>query len=275
MRTSIRRAALATATMAIAVLFVSSPAWAQSPTPTGRRDCSDFSTQADAQRFFEDNGGPQNDPFNLDVDNDGRACEGLPGGTTGSPTPGATTSPTAAPTATPSGALPKNGAATTAMALSGLSFLEVGAGLTLAAKRLGVRRRAVPLYLMRKHVRAANHGYNEIALTDDVYHVRRHPDEQASKVSPAEPVKQSFVPKQHLIVPLVIDEPQVGPITELDVVMHPRHARPRPGGEGAEYIWWDRPSNMSWVEWPFFTPPAAEDGGEERPREDSNLRHPV
>jgi hypothetical protein len=262
MRTSIRRAALATATTAIAVLFASAPAWAQSPTPTGRRDCSDFSTQADAQRFFEDNGGPQNDPFNLDVDNDGRACEGLPGGTTGSPTPGATTSPTAAPTATPNGALPKNGAATTAMALSGLSFLEVGAGLTLAAKRLGVRRRAVPLYLMRKLVRAANQGYNEIALTDDVYLVRRLPDDQATKISPAEPAP-SYLPKQDLVVPLVIDEPMVGPITEFDVIS---------SSQGSQS---SLSSSLSWIEWPFFTPPPDEKNGEGRPREDSNLRHPV
>lgn len=238
MRTSVRRAALATATSAIVVLIAGAPAWAQSPTPTGRRDCSDFSTQADAQRFFEANGGPASDPFNLDVDNDGRACEGLPGGTAVSPTPGATTSPT--PTATPNGSLPKNGAATTAMALSGLSFLEIGAGLTLAAKRLGVRRRAVPLYLMRKLIRATNQGYNEIALTDDVYLVRRIPDDQAAKVSPAGVV----APKPDLIVPLVIDEPMAGPITELDVMSNT-------GPSGS--------TSMSWVEWPFFTPPVEEE----------------
>ncbi len=258
MRTSVRRAALATATAGIAVLFAAAPAWAQSPTPTGRRDCSDFSTQAAAQTFFEQNGGPQNDPFNLDVDNDGRACEGLPGGTTGSPSPGA--SPTATPTATPSGSLPKNGAATTAMALSGLSFLEVGAGLTLAARRLGVRRRAVPLYLMRKLIRAANQGENEIALTDDVYLVRRLPEDQASKVSPAG--RAGTVEREHdLIVPLVIDEPKAGPITEFDVVSNTQ-------ASGSPF---SRTNSLSWIEWPFFTPP----GAEERPREDSNLRHSV
>ena len=251
MRTSVRRAALATAAAGIVVLIAGAPAWAQSPTPTGRRDCSDFSTQADAQRFFEDNGGPASDPFNLDVDNDGRACEGLPGGTAASPTPGATTSPTAAPTATPNGSLPKNGAATTAMALSGLSFLEVGAGLTLAARRLGVRRRALPLYLMRKLIRATNQGYNEIALTDDVYLVRRLPEDKANKIVPA----ALQHPKPDLIVPLVIDEPKVGPITELDVVA----SSSTPGSRI------DRPTSMSWVEWPFFTPPVDESPPVEAP----------
>lgn len=44
------------------------------------RDCSDFSTQPAAQRFFESEGGPRRDPHNLDGDGDGRACESLPKG---------------------------------------------------------------------------------------------------------------------------------------------------------------------------------------------------
>jgi endonuclease YncB( thermonuclease family) len=42
------------------------------------RDCSDFRTQAEAQRFFEAAGGPARDPHRLDGDGDGLACEGLP-----------------------------------------------------------------------------------------------------------------------------------------------------------------------------------------------------
>lgn len=42
------------------------------------KDCSDFSTQREAQSFFEANGGPSNDPHNLDRDGDGRVCESLP-----------------------------------------------------------------------------------------------------------------------------------------------------------------------------------------------------
>jgi endonuclease YncB( thermonuclease family) len=43
------------------------------------RDCSDFSTQAEAQRYFVSHGGsPSNDFDRLDADHDGIACESLP-----------------------------------------------------------------------------------------------------------------------------------------------------------------------------------------------------
>ena len=42
----------------------------------GDVNCSDFETQAQAQRFFEANN-PGNDPHGLDSDSDGVACEGL------------------------------------------------------------------------------------------------------------------------------------------------------------------------------------------------------
>ncbi len=42
------------------------------------RDCSDFDTQPEAQRFFERH--QPGDPHNLDGDGDGEACESLPGG---------------------------------------------------------------------------------------------------------------------------------------------------------------------------------------------------
>jgi Excalibur calcium-binding domain len=41
-------------------------------------DCSDFSTQAQAQSFFLNHGGPSSDPDGLDADHDGKACESLP-----------------------------------------------------------------------------------------------------------------------------------------------------------------------------------------------------
>lgn len=44
---------------------------------SGDRDCPDFSSQAEAQRFFIANGGPTHDPHNLDRDGDGIACESL------------------------------------------------------------------------------------------------------------------------------------------------------------------------------------------------------
>ena len=50
-----------------------------SPTAPGSdKDCSDFSTQAQAQRYFESKGGPARDPDRLDSDHDGRACDSLP-----------------------------------------------------------------------------------------------------------------------------------------------------------------------------------------------------
>ncbi len=41
-------------------------------------DCSDFSTQAQAQKVYVDAGGPSSDPYRLDADDDGRACDSLP-----------------------------------------------------------------------------------------------------------------------------------------------------------------------------------------------------
>ena len=40
------------------------------------KDCSDFSTHAEAQAFFESQG--HGDPHGLDRDDDGLACESLP-----------------------------------------------------------------------------------------------------------------------------------------------------------------------------------------------------
>ncbi len=50
------------------------------------RDCGDFATQGDAQRYFEDNGGSAGYNYDrLDADGDGFVCESLPsGGSTGS-----------------------------------------------------------------------------------------------------------------------------------------------------------------------------------------------
>lgn len=46
--------------------------------PTGDRDCADFTTQAEAQAYFESKGGPTADPDRLDGDDNGRACDRLP-----------------------------------------------------------------------------------------------------------------------------------------------------------------------------------------------------
>ena len=41
-------------------------------------NCSHFTTQSEAQKFFVAAGGPHSDPHQLDGDNDGLACESLP-----------------------------------------------------------------------------------------------------------------------------------------------------------------------------------------------------
>ena len=43
----------------------------------GDKDCKDFSSQREAQEFFEEQGGPDEDFHNLDRDGDGVVCESL------------------------------------------------------------------------------------------------------------------------------------------------------------------------------------------------------
>ena len=61
----------------IGLLFIGALAWVV-PSPAGAadRDCSDFGSQAAAQSFFLNNGGPGRDRHGLDPDGDGVACEG-------------------------------------------------------------------------------------------------------------------------------------------------------------------------------------------------------
>jgi len=49
--------------------------YARSEAISGDRNCSDFSSGAEAQRFFLAAGGPVRDPHGLDRDGDGNACE--------------------------------------------------------------------------------------------------------------------------------------------------------------------------------------------------------
>jgi hypothetical protein len=49
-----------------------------SPSAFVDRNCADFATQQEAQSFFENAGGPNEDPHRLDGDGDGIACETLP-----------------------------------------------------------------------------------------------------------------------------------------------------------------------------------------------------
>ncbi len=45
---------------------------------TDEYNCEDFTTQLEAQKFFDNAGGPSQDTNRLDGDNDGEACEALP-----------------------------------------------------------------------------------------------------------------------------------------------------------------------------------------------------
>ena len=86
-----RRPAVSLAvTTAIVVCISPSASSGAARTVVADKNCSDFSTQQQAQQYFESHGGsPSNNVDGLDRDHDGVACEDLPagGGGGGSPTP--------------------------------------------------------------------------------------------------------------------------------------------------------------------------------------------
>ena len=51
------------------------PLYSRQLATSGEKDCADFPSEAAAQRFFLNNGGPISDSFGLDRDGDGLACE--------------------------------------------------------------------------------------------------------------------------------------------------------------------------------------------------------
>ncbi len=65
------RRLLAILTAVAALAFTAAPASA------GDKDCSDFGTWRQAQKFYKNHGGPKRDPHRLDGDHDGVACEKL------------------------------------------------------------------------------------------------------------------------------------------------------------------------------------------------------
>jgi hypothetical protein len=61
--------------VAVAVVAVTSAVVALPPVAVSAdKDCKDFDSRKQAQRFFE-NHNPKKDPHNLDADDDGKACE--------------------------------------------------------------------------------------------------------------------------------------------------------------------------------------------------------
>ena len=59
----------------VLVASVTSPGVAAADQTDNDYDCTDFDSREDAQNFYEDSGGPLYDPYNLDDDSDGAACE--------------------------------------------------------------------------------------------------------------------------------------------------------------------------------------------------------
>jgi hypothetical protein len=69
-----RVAALVVATAALLAVIAAVPAAAAFQD----KDCADFKTHKQAQRYYKNHGGPRYDPSHLDADHDGKACEDLP-----------------------------------------------------------------------------------------------------------------------------------------------------------------------------------------------------
>lgn len=65
------KATLAAVTAALALAATAAPATAAD------KDCADFNSWRQAQKFYKRHGGPQSDPHRLDADRDGIACEAL------------------------------------------------------------------------------------------------------------------------------------------------------------------------------------------------------
>ena len=181
-------AVLATST-ALLVIGIARAATAQTASPTASpataaKTCADFKTQSEAQTYFTSKGGSKtNNIDNLDPNRNGIACEGLPG------TPSTGASPTPAPAATATARpLPNNGVFSDIMAMSGLSLLEAGIALSLVSERIRSRGKRVPLVVLKMLAKAARKGRNEVALTDDLYIVRKPSPAPATPQQIDEPV---------------------------------------------------------------------------------------
>ena len=75
-------------TLRVAWESLEKPAEAQSVAEGDLYDCPDFTTQPEAQAQYL-----PGDPYGLDADGDGQACDSLPGGTTTGGTTGGPTGP--------------------------------------------------------------------------------------------------------------------------------------------------------------------------------------
>src|SRR5215211_5792029 len=142
-----RRILLLTSLSLLATLVLAPAAVAQD-----LYDCADFATQAEAQGFLL-----AGDPYGLDADNDGIACEELPGGSamtatsTATATATATASPTATATASPTATATASPTAS-ATALAGTGGPISVSGLSLIAAVLLLGSGVVSLALLRRSI---------------------------------------------------------------------------------------------------------------------------
>ena len=125
--------------LAAVATLVSPPANAHSQTATPAA-CLDFAGQAEAQAFYEAEGGPASDPHGLDPDRDGRACSAAT--TPTAPSPSVTVPRGTTPTPTSDDDLPPAGGRGP-LPWVGIALAIGGAGLT-AFSLLRRRRRPPP-----------------------------------------------------------------------------------------------------------------------------------
>jgi hypothetical protein len=237
-------AAILSAATAIFAVGIASAAAAQTaspsptPTPAGAKTCADFKTQADAQAYFTSHGGSKANNFdNLDPNRNGIACEGLPG------TPSATATPTVAPAAT-SKPLPNNGIFSDIMAMSGLSLLEAGIGLSLLSERIRSGGKRAPLFVLKLLAKAARQGRDEVALADDVYIVRKASETKVVEEFPRRTIS-SPKPAAPARLPTVLFTPPIEPPASV----HRGAVDEWSAAVALENIGRDD------ADWPYFTPP--------------------
>jgi hypothetical protein len=248
------RKAIAVAALALAcaafVIGLASAAFGQTATPTpsptatassAAKTCADFATQAAAQAYFNSKGGSKtNNVDNLDPNRNGIACEGLPG------TPTASATATVAPTATTS-TLNNTGVFSDLMAMSGLSLLEIGVGLSLLSDRVRRGTKRAPLFVLKLLAKAARQGHNEVALADDVYIVRKPKAPEPVAPQPEPVLSLPAEPAHHKPTTVLLTSP-IGatPVTRVD-----------PMDEFAIAVIGLADEQDDDADWPFFTPPDA------------------
>ncbi len=136
MRRPVWTSAVVLMTAVLLSLAVCMPAFAQGggTGDPGDRDCSDFSSQEEAQDFFESEGGPEEDPHGLDADNDGQACEDSDFGGGDGDVPEGGIDSGSGPTTGPK---EEDGASPFALGALALVVVGVGLGTTAVRRRTG------------------------------------------------------------------------------------------------------------------------------------------